>query len=245
MLHSMTSRHRSSSTTSAFQTVRRMSLVNSLVIARNFHTLARGFLLIFNTLHIVARKIARKIARNFHSFTSDHTDLLPAVSLTILPSSRILRRMLSILFIFCLSSSWSDKTSQRRFTISCFVRLLWSFSESSRYKEIMDMQNRIGIFRIQKIILSLLRSKYLCRHSKFCEVECNFFSIITNHIRIQELQHTFLCVVSLLVHHLIRQDSQTSISPEGTNRDMKQLCQHQNNLGVHIFKEFPIHYYKI
>jgi hypothetical protein len=35
------------------------------------------------------------------------------------------------------------------------------------------------------------------------------------------------------------------ISPEGTNRDMKQLCQHQNNLGVHIFKEFPIHYYKI
>ncbi len=41
-----------------------LSLVNSLVIARNFHTLARGFLLIFNTLHIVARKIARKIARN-------------------------------------------------------------------------------------------------------------------------------------------------------------------------------------
>ena len=86
-------------------------------------------------LHIVARKIAR----NFHSFTSDHTDLLPAVSLTILPSSRILRKMLSILFIFCLSSNWSDKTSQRRFTISCFVRLVWSCSESSSTAVVKSM----------------------------------------------------------------------------------------------------------
>lgn len=68
-----------------------------------------------------------------------HTDLLPAVSLTILPSSRILRKMLSILFIFCLSSNWSDKTSQRRFTISCFVRLLWSFSESSSTAVVKSM----------------------------------------------------------------------------------------------------------
>ena len=65
----------------------------------------------------------------------------------------------------------------------------------------------------------------LCRYSKFCEVKCNFFSIITNHIRIQELQYTFLCVVSLLVHHLIRQDSQTPIPLKGANRDVKQLRQ--------------------
>ena len=100
---------------------------------------------------------------------------------------------------------------------------------------------RIWVCQGQVYISSVM----LCRYSQFCEVKCNFFSIITYHIRIQELQHTFLCVVSLLVHHLIWQDSHTSISPEGTNRDMKQLCQHQNNLGVHIFKEFPSHYYNI
>ena len=117
---------------------RRLCLIFNIlhIVARNFARnrllfslfLRAKFVLIISNLHYVTRKkslvIPLVIARNFHSFTSDHTDLLPTVSLTILPSSRILRRMLSILFIFCLSSSWSDKTSQRRFTISCFVRLL-------------------------------------------------------------------------------------------------------------------------
>ena len=70
-------------------------------------------------------------ARNFHSFTSDHTDILPLVVFLITFCFFNLRSMLYTLVSFCWSFSWSDKMSHKSLQISPFVNEPWSFNESS------------------------------------------------------------------------------------------------------------------
>ena len=100
---------------------------------------------------------------------------------------------------------FSKRTIFILFTSSIFIAVL-CYKDSdfvSRYAKVARLfslylcfftnlsELSFGFVRLPIRLLSFVVSVKLCRYSKFCEVKGNFFSIITNHIRIKELQYTF------------------------------------------------------
>ena len=75
-----------------------------------------------NTYKIMLGKCSEN-ARNFYHFPSIHKDSFPIILLMISPFVRSRLSRYSILFIFCLSLSWSDSTSHNSLTISFLVKL--------------------------------------------------------------------------------------------------------------------------
>ena len=55
---------------------------------------------------------------------------------------------------------------------------------------------------------------------KFRKIQRYLFLVITDNMFVEEIHYSLFRIVGFLVHHLIRQDSLTTVTLQGTNRNM-------------------------